>query len=153
MTFDVGGVRFGCALGMETHYPEIFTEYERLDVDCVLFSTTGETPSAASGFAAEVLGHAASNTYWISYAAHAPQSIVAPSGIAAPNGQWKALCTADGGAAITVADIVIDPESRSTVAAKGACPTLRSSSGGKRPEERHSQSVLKTLCGQRNTRH
>ncbi len=110
VTFDVGGVRFGCALGMETHYPEIFTEYERLDVDCVLFSTTGETPSAASGFAAEVLGHAASNTYWISYAAHAPQSIVAPSGIAAPNGQWKALCTADGGAAITVADIVIDPE-------------------------------------------
>jgi hypothetical protein len=27
---------------MESHYPEIFIEYERLDVDCVLFSTTGE---------------------------------------------------------------------------------------------------------------
>ncbi len=76
MTFDVDGVRFGCALGMETHYPEIFTEYERLEVDCVLFSTTGDTPSAAPGFAAEVLGHSASNAYWIGYAAHAPQSIV-----------------------------------------------------------------------------
>ena len=42
VTFEVDGVRFGCALGMEAHYPEIFIEYERLDVDCVLFSTTGE---------------------------------------------------------------------------------------------------------------
>ncbi len=25
VTFEVDGVRFGCALGMETHYPEIFT--------------------------------------------------------------------------------------------------------------------------------
>ena len=63
VTFEVDGVRFGCALGMETHYPEIFIEYQRLDVDCVLFSTTGESPSAAPAFAAEVLGHAASNTY------------------------------------------------------------------------------------------
>lgn len=89
-------------------YPASRGWAERLEVDCVLFSTTGETPSAASGFAAEVLGHAASNTYWISYAAHAPQSVVVPSGVAAPNGQWKALCTTDGIAATTVADIVID---------------------------------------------
>lgn len=110
VTFEVDGVRFGCALGMETHYPEIFTEYEKLDVDCVLFSTTGETPSAAPPFAAEALGHAASNTYWVSYSAHAPQSGVAPSGIATPDGQWASRCPANGAPAIAVADIRTDPE-------------------------------------------
>ena len=108
VTFDIDGIRFGCALGMESHYPEMFAEYERLEADCVLFSTTGETPLAAPAFAAEVLGNAASNTYWVSYSAHAPQSVAAPSGIAAPNGQWVAACSADGTPDITVADIIID---------------------------------------------
>lgn len=108
VTFDVDGFRFGCALGMELHYPEIFTEYERLDVDCVLFSTIGETPSLA--FAAEALGHAASNSYWVSFSAHAPQSAMAPSGIAAPDGQWAVRCPANGEPAIAVADVRTDPE-------------------------------------------
>ncbi|WP_209791312.1 carbon-nitrogen hydrolase family protein [Ensifer adhaerens] len=112
VTFEIDGIRFGCALGMETHYPEIFTEYEGLDVDCVLFSTTGETPSAAPAFAAEALGHAASNTYWVSYSAHAPQSVAFPSGIAAPDGRWTAQCPPDGAAAIAIADIEIDPMQR-----------------------------------------
>ncbi|CAH1689511.1 Carbon-nitrogen hydrolase family protein [Hyphomicrobiales bacterium] len=109
VTFEVEGLRFGCALGMEAHYPEIFTEYERLDVDCVLFSTSGERPSAAPAFAAEALGHAASNTYWVSYSAHAPQSSAVPSGIAGPDGQWKAQCSRSGMPALAVADIKIDP--------------------------------------------
>ncbi|MGF6175553.1 carbon-nitrogen hydrolase family protein [Ensifer sp. 4252] len=110
VTFEVDGVRFGCALGMETHYPEVFSEYERLDVDCVLFSTTGESPSAAPAFAAEALGHAASNKYWVSYSSHAPQSVAVPSGIAAPDGQWLAQCGSDGVPAIAVGNIEIDPE-------------------------------------------
>jgi len=110
ITFDAGGVRFGCAMGMESHYPEIFLEYEQLGVDCVLFSTTGELPDAAPAFAAEVLGHAASNTYWVSYAAHAPQSVIIPSGIAAPDGRWAALCETNGRPSIAFADILKDPE-------------------------------------------
>lgn len=109
VTFAVDGVRFGCALGMEAHYPEIFAEYERLDVDCVLFSTTGESPAIAPPFAAEALGHAASNSCWVSFSAHAPQSITAPSAIAAPDGKWAAACPADGRPAITVAEIRTDP--------------------------------------------
>lgn len=109
VTFEIDGVRFGCALGMETHYPEIFIEYERLDVDCVLFSTTGESPAAAPAFAAEVLGLAASNTYWVSYSAHAPQSLTTPSGIAAPDGRWAAQCPTDGTSSIAVANIKTDP--------------------------------------------
>lgn len=108
VTFEVDGVRFGCALGMETHYSEVFAEYERLDVDCVLFSTTGELPEAATAFAAEALGHAASNSFWVSYSAHAPQSVKAPAGVATPNGHWAALCPQDGTSAFAVTDITVD---------------------------------------------
>ncbi|UWU15197.1 carbon-nitrogen hydrolase family protein [Rhizobium sullae] len=110
VTFEVDGFRFGCAIGMEAHYPEIFIEYEKLNVDCVLFSTAGDSPSNAPAFAAEVLGHAASNIYWVSYSTLAPQSTAVPSGIAAPDGQWAAQCPKNGMPAIAVADIKIDPE-------------------------------------------
>ena len=111
VTFKVDGVRFGCALGMESHFPEIFTEYERLDVDCVLFSTTGESSTAGPAFAAEAQGHAASNTYWVSFSAHAPQSLTAPSGIVGPDGRWAAQCPSDGTSSIAVVDIVSNPGS------------------------------------------
>jgi predicted amidohydrolase len=110
VTFEVDGLRFGCALGMEAHYPEIFIEYEKLNVDCVLFSTAGEIPSDVPTFGAEVLGHAASNTYWVSYATLAPQSVAVPSGVATPDGQWAAQCPADGLPAIAIADIKTNPE-------------------------------------------
>lgn len=123
ITFEVDGLRFGCALGMEGHYPEIFGEYEALDVDCVLFSTTGEPSPNASGFAAEALGHAAANSYWISYAAHAPQSEIAPSGIASPEGHWAAQCSADGRPSLAITKIVVDTS-------HPARPWRRSARGG-----------------------
>ncbi len=110
VTLEVDGVRIGCALGMEVHYPEIFVEYESLGVDCVLFSTAGATPSGAPAFAAEALGHAASNSYWISFSTLAPQSPGAPSGIASPDGQWAVQCPIDGQPAIAVAEIQTNPE-------------------------------------------
>jgi hypothetical protein len=68
LVFTAHGIRFGCALGMETHYPEIFTAYEELDVDCVLFSTAGNpgTPGAD--------GHP-------------------PAGLVTPEGTWAARCS------------------------------------------------------------
>ncbi|ANV22988.1 MULTISPECIES: carbon-nitrogen hydrolase family protein [Agrobacterium] len=110
VTFDVDGFRFGCALGMEAHYPEIFMEYEKLCVDCMLFSTAGEDASNAPAFAAEILGHAASNTYWACYSTLATQSPGAPSAIAAPDGQWAAQCPVSGSPAIAVADVIINRE-------------------------------------------
>ena len=109
LTFVVDGVRFGCALGMEMHFPEIFLEYERLDVDCVLFSTTGGSSTDAA-FAAEALGHAASNNYWVSFSAHSQSILTAPSGVAMPSGQWAARCPADGRPSIALADISINTE-------------------------------------------
>jgi predicted amidohydrolase len=110
VTFEVDGVGFGCALGMETHFPEIFTEYERLNVDCVLFSSTGDgLPHGGGAFAAEALGHAASNSYWVSFAVLAKHSPSAPAGIVGPQGRWVAQCPADGTPALALADISIDP--------------------------------------------
>jgi predicted amidohydrolase len=109
VTFEVDGICFGCTLGMEMHYPEIFMEYGQLNVDCVLFSTTGETSIDVYGnsraFAVEAQGHATSNTYWVSFSAHAPRSLTTPSGIVAPDGQWAAQCSVDGKPSIAVMDI------------------------------------------------
>lgn len=106
VTFEVDGVRFGCTLGMEAHFPEVFAEYERLDVDCVLFSTHGEgRPGGAATFAAEVQGHAAANSYWVSFAVGADQSPGTPSGVVAPGGRWLARCQPDGAPGLVVADL------------------------------------------------
>lgn len=109
VTFVVDGVRFGCALGMEVHFPEIFIEYERQDVDCVLFSTTGGSTSDAA-FAAEALGHAASNGLWVSFAVHAQASLTAPSGVAMPSGQWAARGPADGQASLALTELTIEAQ-------------------------------------------
>jgi len=109
VTFEVDGLRFGCALGMETHFPEIFIEYEQLDVDCVLFSTIGSPNSDLRAFAAEILGHAASNSYWVSFSANANGGPAHPSGIVTPLGQWATQCAADGSPSIAVVDINDNP--------------------------------------------
>ena len=50
VTFEVDGYRFGLALGMDVHFPELYTAYERLDVDGVLVSyETGGDPGREDG--------------------------------------------------------------------------------------------------------
>ncbi|HEV2640839.1 MAG TPA: carbon-nitrogen hydrolase family protein [Actinocrinis sp.] len=104
-TFEVDGVRFGCSLGIEVHYPEVFREYEALDVDCVLFSTTGAPGSPESrAFSTEAQGHAAGNGYWVSFSAPA-HSDTGPSGVISPAGGWIATCAQDGSSSLAVVDI------------------------------------------------
>lgn len=68
-TFTVGGPRFGLPLGMEVHFAELFLEQERLDVDCVPFSTPGPGEPPDDGtFAAQARAHAAANRYRVSHA-------------------------------------------------------------------------------------
>jgi predicted amidohydrolase len=129
VTFELDGLRFGCALGMESHFPETFIEYERLDVDCVLFSTTGGMPSDGPTFAAEVQGHAASNSYWVSFSVPAQHSGFAPSGVIAPGGEWLARCPEDGSASLVVVDL--DSESEQAVGARRfSRPWRRTARGG-----------------------
>lgn len=107
VTFEVDGFRFGCTLGMESHFPEIFIDYERLDVDCVLFSTISPTDGPA--FAVEMQGHAASNNYWASFSVAAQHGQTAPSGVVAPGGRWAVQCPADGTPSIAVVDLDNNP--------------------------------------------
>jgi predicted amidohydrolase len=105
LTFEVDGVRFGCALGMEVHFPELFTEYERLDVDCVLYSSAGGLLEDGPAFATEACGHAAANGYWVSFSMPAQHSLTAPSGVIGPSGNWLTRCPQDGNASLVVADL------------------------------------------------
>jgi predicted amidohydrolase len=88
VTFAVDGVRFGCTMGMEVHFPELFLAYEQLDVDCVLFSTIGGPADQLGVFAAEARAHAATNSYWVSYAVTAQDAVHAPAGVVSPQGAW-----------------------------------------------------------------
>jgi predicted amidohydrolase len=113
VVFAVDGVRFGCAMGIEVRFPEVFAEYERLGVDGVLFSSTGpgQIDEAAAAFATEAQAHASANCLWVSFAISAQHSPVAPAGAIAPDGRWLARCPGDGHPAVTIADIANGAES------------------------------------------
>ncbi|OHV35616.1 MULTISPECIES: carbon-nitrogen hydrolase family protein [Pseudofrankia] len=107
ITFDVDEVRFGCALGMESVYPELFAEYERADVHCVLLSTMDN----GTTFGLQTQAHASTNSYWISYATVAVDAAAAPSGIAGPDGHWATRCGPHATSAIATVDIDREHES------------------------------------------
>lgn len=138
VTFEVNGMRFGCALGIEVHFPEVFSEYEHRDVDCVLFSTTGvPAPQETRMFATQAQGHASTNSYWVSFAVPAEESPTAPAGVISPAGDWLARCPRDGRPAIAVAEIGDVDEGRSDdgdasvqVAVRHARPWRRTARAG-----------------------
>ena len=105
VVFDAEGLRFGCALCIEVHFPEIFAEYERLDADCVLVSVMVDDPVRP----VIAQAYAALHSYWVGYSTPAQYSRRAPAGIVAPGGHWIARCPANGQPAVTVADL--DPGS------------------------------------------
>jgi predicted amidohydrolase len=64
IAFDIEGVRSGCALGMESAYPELILDCEQAGVHGVLLPAQG--PGAS--FAVQALGHASSSSNWTGYA-------------------------------------------------------------------------------------
>jgi predicted amidohydrolase len=125
VTFEADGLRFGCVMGMEANFPETFREYERLDVDVVLFSTTGEgKPVGPAGFAAAAQVQAAMNSLWVSFALSAQEGEAAPAGLIAPDGTWAARCPVGGQSAVAVATTDNQPENIN-IAVNGARPWRR----------------------------
>lgn len=90
VVFEIDGFRFGCVLCIEIHFPELFLEYERLGVDCVLFSAYAKDPV----FGVTAQAHAAVNNYWLSLSTPAQCSRDLASGIIAPDGRFAARCRA-----------------------------------------------------------
>jgi predicted amidohydrolase len=104
LVVEVDGIRFGFALCIEANFPEVFAEYERLDVDCVLLSVmVDDAPRARVAQAYGTLYN-----YWVGYSVPSQFSATVPSGIVAPGGRWLAQCPADGQPALAVADIDLD---------------------------------------------
>ncbi|MGW5718762.1 carbon-nitrogen hydrolase family protein [Amycolatopsis sp. NPDC003865] len=84
LVFEVDGFRFGCVLCIEVNFPELFAEYERLDVDCVLASVmVDDAPSSVP----------------------AQFSATAPAGIVGPGGRWIGRCHGDGRPGLAVAEL------------------------------------------------
>lgn len=84
--FEVDGIKVGLALCLEVQFPEIFDEYRRRHVDCVLLSAyAGE----ASQYDLLVRAHAEINNIWIGFSTPVnkiendnplPSSLIGPDG-------------------------------------------------------------------------
>jgi predicted amidohydrolase len=104
VTIEVDGYRFGLALAMDAHIPEVLTEYDRLDVDGVLLSYSTAGVSGDRG-AIAARGNAAAHMFWISFATTANAELPVHSGVLDPQGDWVAECPSDGRPAITLTDL------------------------------------------------
>lgn len=127
LVFEVDGIRIGCALCVEANFPELFAEYERLDVDCVLLSVmVDDGPRARVAQAYGTLYN-----YWLGYSVPAQFSATAPSGIVGPGGRWLARCPADGRPALAIAEIDLDSKDPDVdVAVRYARPWRRAARAG-----------------------
>jgi predicted amidohydrolase len=82
VVFDVDGYRFGCAICIEVNFPQLFAEYERLGVDCLLLSAW----PVDSIFFLKAQAHAAINNYWLSLSVPEQSGDLMRSAIIGPNG-------------------------------------------------------------------
>lgn len=90
ITFDVDGYRFGCAICIESTFPEVFQEYANLGVDAVLFSSYG----IAEYFRIALRAHAGLNCIWIGGATPVQKAAKGPAGVIGPDGKWVTQCPA-----------------------------------------------------------
>lgn len=105
VVFDVNGFRLGCAICIEVQFPEVFLDYEKQNVDCVLFSSYSESPM----FGIQAQGHAACNNYWISMAVPTNKSFFLPSNIMGPDGELITKCKSNLDS-IAIAEIAPDDQ-------------------------------------------
>ncbi len=86
--FDIDGYSFGCAICIESQFPEVFMEYEKSGVDAVIFSSYG----IPEHFQIALRAHAGLNCIWISAATPSQEAQFGPAGILGPDGKWAAVC-------------------------------------------------------------
>lgn len=90
--FDVDGIRFGMALCIEVQFPELFIEYERLGIDCLLFSAYSEDLM----YRLLARAHAAFNNFWLSLSIPALPGNHLSAGLIGPDGSLLATASEDG---------------------------------------------------------
>jgi predicted amidohydrolase len=87
VVFDVDGYRFGLMICVEINFPHLFSEYERLGVECLLLSAY----PIDSVFEVKARAYAAINSYWVAMSLPAQTNHLMPSGLIAPTGTYDAL--------------------------------------------------------------
>lgn len=102
--FEVDGYRLGCLTCVEVQFPELFMEYERLDVDAILFSSFG----IGNFFQIALRAHAGFNCIWISGATPAQKAVQGPANIVGPDG--KIISSCGGGPINELAFATLDRE-------------------------------------------
>jgi predicted amidohydrolase len=83
VVFDVDGYRFGCVICVEINFPELFIEYAKLGVDCLLFSAY---PVDAI-FDTKARAYAAIHNYWVSLATPVETASFIKSALIGPDGE------------------------------------------------------------------
>ena len=101
--FDVDGTRFGCALGLEIHFPHLFAEANDRGVHCLLFSTYSKDPM----FAVQARAMAGIYNYWLSFSNSTNASGEVPGRFIGPDGHETARCRR-GRASVVLNQIVMD---------------------------------------------
>jgi predicted amidohydrolase len=100
VTFDVDGFRFGCMICVEINFPDLFMEYSRLGVDCLLLSAYPE----AEIFYTKARAHAAIHIYWIGLSVPAERKDMMHSTLIDPNGESVKQVKGDEGILIAEVD-------------------------------------------------
>lgn len=129
VVFDVDGFRFGCALCIEVNFTDLFSDYERRGVDCLLLSAY----PVDSVFAVKARALAAINNYWLSLSVPAQSTHLFCSGLVAPDGD--VLADAGTGPGLVVADLDRDAPSLD-IALNYARPWRATARSGEIYEER-----------------
>lgn len=101
LVFETEGFRFGCALCIESQFPEIFMEYEKLGADAILFASYG----LPEYFQIALRAHAGLNCLWIAAATPAQEADTGPAGIIGPDGRWIAQHREIQEAAVVTTDL------------------------------------------------
>jgi predicted amidohydrolase len=99
IVFDVDGYRFGCAICVEINFPQVFSEYERLGVECLLLSAY----PVDAVFEVKARAYAAINNYWVAMSLPAQTADLMPSGLIGPDGAY--VSTVSAPAELTIATI------------------------------------------------
>ena len=102
VVFTVDGFRFGLAGCVEINFPDLFSEYEGLGVDCLLVSAY----PVDSIFRTKARGYAAIHNYWVSLSIPDQSTGLFLSGLIGPDGQ----VLAELGAATELAVVELDPD-------------------------------------------
>ena len=100
VVFDVDGYRFGCAICIEINFPHLFSQYERLGVECLLLSAY----PVDSIFELKARAYAAINCYWVAMSLPAQAVDLMPSGLITPNGTYAAQLGSNSDLVITTLD-------------------------------------------------